>query len=198
MVKYGPHRRVDYRREREGKTDYRYRIRLLRSGKPRLVTRISLRHVRAQVAKPSSKGDEIIVSAFSKELSDWGWKGYTSNTSSAYLVGLLCGFRAIEEGIEECVLDIDRFVPSPQAKIFAVLKGALDAGLKVPHGEEVLPTEERISGQHISEYAEMLKSEDEGKYQSHFSNYIEKDLLPEELPEHFKEVKESIESQYGG
>lgn len=198
MNKHGPHRRVDYRRDREGKTDYNYRIRLLRSGKPRLVARVSLKHVRAQIAIPSEDGDEIMVSAFSKELSDWGWKGNTSNTSSAYLVGLLCGFRALEEGIEECVLDIDRFVPSPQAKIFAVLKGALDAGVEVPHGEDVLPSDYRIEGQHISSYAEMLKSEDEDKYQSQFSNYIEKDLLPEELPEHFKEVKESIESQYGG
>lgn len=196
MPKFGPRRRIKYRREREGKTDYRYRIGLLRSGKPRLVARISLRHVRAQVTSPREGGDETLASAFSKELSNWGWKGYTANLPAAYLVGLLCGFRARESGIREGVLDIDNYVPSPQAKIFAVLKGALDAGLDIPHGEEVLPSEERCRGVHISEYAQKLKS-DEGRYQSQFSNYLEGGLNPEDLPEHFKRVKEKIIAQYG-
>ncbi len=197
MPKYGPRRRVGYRREREGKTDYRYRIRLLKSGKPRFVVRVSLQHVRAQVLKPSDDGDKVLASAFSKELSGLGWKGCTSNTPAAYLVGLLCGHRALEKGVSECVLDIDKAVPSPQAKIFAVLKGALDAGLTIPHGEEILPSEERLEGQHISEYAEILKSENQEEYESQFSNYIESGLMPEDLPEHFKEVKSAIKSQYG-
>ncbi len=195
MVKYGPHRRVPYRREREGRTDYDYRRGLLRSGKPRLVARISLKHVRAQIASPGEDGDEIITSAFSKELSEWDWKGYTANTPSAYLVGLLCGFRAQEEGVEECVLDIDRFVASPQAKVFAVLKGAIDAGLRVPHNERVLPEDSRCSGEHIAAYGEQLDGEE---YEKQFSKYLEKDLEPEDLPEHFNEVKDAIKKQYGG
>ncbi len=191
----GSHRTVQYRRDREGKTDYHYRRRLLKSGKPRLVSRISGRHVRAQVVSPSPEGDEILASSFSKELSDFGWKAYTGNTPAAYLVGLLCGYRAKEEGIDECVLDIDKFVASPQAKVFAVLRGALDAGLHVPYGEGVLPTEERCRGEHIADYAEDLKSSEE--YESQFSNYLENDLQPENLPEHFKEVKEAIETQHG-
>lgn len=194
MNKHGPHRRVPYRRERERRTDYRYRKELLRSEKPRLVIRISLSHVRAQIASPIPEGDQILVSAFSKELSELGWKGYTANTPAAYLVGLLCGYRALDSNIEECVLDIDRFVSSPQAKIFAVLKGALDAGLNIPHGEKVLPTEERCAGEHISSYAQKLSGEE---YQSQFSNYLEKDLSPEDLPEHFKQVKSAITTKYG-
>ncbi|KXB06581.1 50S ribosomal protein L18 [candidate division MSBL1 archaeon SCGC-AAA382C18] len=193
MVK-GPHKTVQYRRDREGKTDYHYRRRMLKSGKPRLIARISLKHVRTQVADPDPEGDEILASAFSKELSELGWKANTSNTSSAYLVGLLCGYRALEVGVKECVLDIDKFVASPQAKIFAVLKGALDAGLSISHDEDVLPSEERIRGEHISNYAEDLEGE---KYESQFSNYLENDLEPEDLPEHFKEVKEAIQTQCG-
>jgi len=194
MVKYGPHRRVLYRREREGRTDYDYRRGLLRSGKPRLVARISLKHVRAQVVRAKEEGDEILTSAFSKELSEWDWKGYTSNTPSAYLVGLLCGFRALEEGVEECVLDIDRFVASPQARVFAVLKGAVDAGLGVPHNEKVLPDDRRCSGEHIADYGEQLDGEE---YEEQFAKYLEKDLEPENLPEHFNEVKDAIRKQYG-
>ncbi|MFB6216365.1 MAG: 50S ribosomal protein L18, partial [Candidatus Aenigmatarchaeota archaeon] len=40
--------------------------------------------------------------------------------------------------------------------------------------------------------------EDEEKYESQFSNYLERDLPPEDLPEHFNEVKEAIISDYGG
>lgn len=198
MTDYGPHRRVSYRRVREGKTDYRYRKSLLRSGKHRLVTRVTIKHIRAQIAAATTEGDQILTSAFSKELSEHGWKGYTANLPSAYLVGLLCGYRALDEGIEECILDIDRFVSSPQAKVFAVLKGALAAGLNIPHDENVLPTEERVRGEHISNYAQELKTENEKKYESQFSNYLKKDLQPEKLPEHFKEVKEAIKNQYGG
>lgn len=197
MVKHGSHRRVQYRREREGKTDYRYRVKLLRSGEPRLIARITLRHVRVQVAAPASDGDRILASAFSKELSRWGWKGYTANTPAAYLVGLLCGYRARDSGVEKCVLDIDRYVPSPQAKVFAVLKGALDAGLDIPHEEGVFPSEKRCCGGHISNYAQGLRS-DEEEYRSQFGSYLEKDLLPEDLPEHFKQVKRAITTQHGG
>lgn len=196
MRKQGPHLRVPYRREREGKTDYRYRKKLLQSGKPRLVARISLKNVRAQVAAYSPGGDRILASAFSKELDEWGWKGHNANTPAAYLVGFLCGFRAKDSGIQECVIDIDKFVSSPQAKVLAVLKGALDAGLNIPHDEGVLPSEERFGGEHISSYAQDLKSDDE-EYQSQFSDYLEKGLAPEDLPEHFKQVKQAIETQYG-
>ncbi|MFB6216364.1 MAG: 50S ribosomal protein L18, partial [Candidatus Aenigmatarchaeota archaeon] len=133
MNKHQSRKSVPYRREREGKTDYRRRMKLLRSGKPRFVTRISLKHVRCQIAVSGPDGDEVQTSAFSKELRDWGWKGNTSNTPAAYLVGFLCGYRGINDGIEEGVLDIDRFEPSPQAKVFAILKGVTDSGVYIPH-----------------------------------------------------------------
>lgn len=196
VTKEGSHRVVSHRRKREGKTDYRYRRRLLKSGKPRLIARISLEHVRAQVAEPGSDGDEVLASAFSKELSDFGYKAHGANTPAAYLSGFLCGHRALEEGVEEAVLDLDKFVSSPQAKIFAVLKGAVDAGMDISHDESVLPSDERCRGEHISDYAEMLK-EDEDRYESQFSRYLENDLEPENLPEHFKRVKDAIKKQYG-
>lgn len=195
--KYGPHEVIEYRRKREGKTDYQKRIKLLRSRKPRLVVRPSLKNVRAQIIQAEIEGDQTLASAFSKELPNFGWKGQTSNTPSAYLVGLLCGFRAKKTGIEECILDIDRYVPVSQAKIFAVLKGALDAGVTIPHEENVVPSEERVQGQHIAQYAESLKSDDEA-YQNQFSKYLENNFSPEDLPEHFNQVKQAIITKYGG
>ena len=31
------------------------------------------------------------------------------------------------------------------------MKGMIDAGLEIPHGEDVLPDEDRINGMHIDE-----------------------------------------------
>jgi large subunit ribosomal protein L18 len=37
------------------------------------------------------------------------------------------------------------------SRIYAALKGVLDSGIKVPHSEDILPSEDRIKGKHISE-----------------------------------------------
>ena len=36
-------------------------------------------------------------------------------------------------------------------RAYAALKGMVDAGMEIPHSEEVLPSEERINGEHIGE-----------------------------------------------
>lgn len=73
-----------------------------------------------------------------------------------------------------------------------MLKGALDAGLEMPHEEEVLPDEERVSGSHVAEYARELKSNNEEEYKRRFSRYLARGLAPEDLPKHFEEVKNKI------
>ncbi len=198
MTKIGPRYRVQFRRKREGKTDYRRRLRLVRSGKLRLVTRISLKHVVAQVVRATPVGDVALAAAHSKQLAKFGWKGDTSNISAAYLVGLLCGSRALKAGVKECALDIGAHNPTKQAKVFATLKGALDAGLQVPHGAEVLPTEERVSGAHISQYATELKKKSAEEYKARFSSYLARGLPPEQISEHFNEIKQAIITQLGG
>ena len=40
----------------------------------------------------------------------------------------------------------------PGARVFAALKGAVEAGLEIPHGEEILPSDERAKGAHIAAY----------------------------------------------
>ena len=197
MPKIGPRWKVQFRRKREGKTDYGHRLRRLRSGRPRMVTRISLKHVIAQLVRATPSGDLVLASAHSKELEKLGWKGYTANTPAAYLVGLLCGYRALKAGIKECALDLGMYNPTSQAKVFAVLKGALDAGLQIPHGEGILPSEERIRGEHIAQYAAKLKENDEKAYHARFSTYLQRGLAPEQLPTHFNELRQAIVTQFG-
>ncbi|MDI6702382.1 50S ribosomal protein L18 [Methanothermobacter wolfeii] len=189
---HGPRYKMAFRRRREGKTDYRARYKMIETGKPRLVVRITTYHVIAQIINVGMEGDETLVSAHSKQLQKMGWKGATANTAAAYLTGYLCGKRALKAGITEAVLDIGMRPAIRGSKVFAALKGAVDAGLNVPHGEAILPDESRIRGEHIKEYAESL---DDEEMQKRFSRYLERGLSPVDLPEHFDEIKKRIDEE---
>ena len=62
---HGPRYYVKPRRRREGKTDYRKRLCLLRSGKTRLVVRKSLKNTQIQFVQYKEDGDKIILAASS-------------------------------------------------------------------------------------------------------------------------------------
>ncbi|MHA1594656.1 MAG: 50S ribosomal protein L18 [Candidatus Baldrarchaeia archaeon] len=188
----GSRYKVPFRRRREGKTNYYLRRKLVISGLPRLVVRKSLKHTIAQIVIAKPEGDYTLVSAHTQELvRDYGWKGYTGNVPAAYLVGLLVGLKALKKGIKKAILDIGLHRPSKGCRVFAALKGAVDAGLEVPHGEGIF-YEKSIRGEHIAEYASLLLSQDPERYQRQFSQYIKRGLRPEDLPKHFEEVKEQI------
>jgi len=188
----GPSYRVAFRRRREGKTDYQQRRGLVLSGLPRLVVRGSLRNVTTQIVKAEVNGDKVIASAQSSELAKkYGWLGDGGNISAAYLTGLLCGFKAIAQGVKEAALDIGLNYPSKGSRVFAVLKGALDTGLTIPFKKEKLPDEKRIMGQHVVEYAQRLSSSPE-TFKKQFSAQLARGLKPEEVAAHFAQVKEKI------
>jgi len=186
---------VQLRRRKEGKTDYKARKALVLSGKPRLVARGTLKNVIAQIIVAKPHGDEVLVSAHSRELKKYEWKAPGGNLPAAYLTGLLCGLKAKAQGVKEAILDIGLHSPSKGARVFAVLKGVLDAGVHVPHSEEKLPDEKRIEGEHIAKYAAILASNPE-EYQSKFSKYLEHKLPPEDLPKHFAKVKKEISAAF--
>jgi large subunit ribosomal protein L18 len=150
----GPRYKVPFRRRREGRTDYHQRLRLLLSKENRLVVRKSIRNVRIQLVIPNNEGDETLVSAISGELGKYGYEGSTSNTTAAYLTGLLFGNKALAEGYETGVLDIGLQSPSAGCKVYAALKGVVDSGMDIPHNPAVFPSDERISGDHVAEYLE--------------------------------------------
>ena len=147
----GARKRVPFRRRREGRTDYRRRLRLLRSGQARAVVRKSLNQTQIQIVSYDGRGDRVIASAVSNELKDLGWTGSTGNVPAAYLTGLLAGRRAVAKGLAAAVLDIGVQRPAPGGRLFAAAKGLVDAGVQVPHGEDIVPTEGRLRGEHLPE-----------------------------------------------
>ena len=177
----GPRYKVPMRRRREARTNYHQRLRLLKSGKPRLVARKSNQQTRAQLIVTGPQGDETVASAKSSDLEAFGWEAPMGNLPAAYLTGLLAGKRAIAAGFEEAVLDIGLNTATPGSKVFAVQEGAIDAGLEVPHNDSVLADWQRTRGSHIAEYAEQL---DGDLYSGDFD--------ATELPEHFDEVRETL------
>jgi large subunit ribosomal protein L18 len=192
----GPRYRVPFRRRREGKTNYRSRRALVLSGVPRLVIRLTLNHATVQVIEAEAVGDRVVVSAHSRELTKtYGWLGSCGNVPSAYLTGLLCGFKAMANGVDKAFLDVGLHIPSKGTRVFAALKGVVDAGVEVPHSEDILSDEDRISGKHIADYAGQLASEPE-VYKQRFSGYLAKGLRPEEIPERFSAVKDKIKSSF--
>jgi large subunit ribosomal protein L18 len=176
----GPRYTVPMRRRREARTDYHQRLRLLKSGKPRLVARKSNSQVRAQLVVTGPEGDETVASARAADLEEFGWEAPTGNMPAAYLTGLLAGRRALEAGVEEAVLDIGLNSPTPGSKVFAVQEGAIDAGLEVPHNDDVLADWSRTRGEHIAEYAE----QQDGLYSGEFD--------ATDLPAHFDETRERL------
>jgi len=149
-VKGGPRYHVKPRRHRQGRTDYRKRLKLLKSKKIRLVVRKSIKHTRVQFVKYDETGDRVLVQAFTKDLvKNYGWGYSTATTPAAYLTGLLAGKKAKDNNISDVILDIGRNKPTKGSKLFAVLKGVLDAGVNCPHDPDMLPSLDRITGKHL-------------------------------------------------
>jgi large subunit ribosomal protein L18 len=180
----GPRYKVPHRRRREGYTNYRKRLKLLMSKKVRFVVRITNRRIITQFIAYSPEGDRVLLHIGSEKLREYGWKGDLNNTPAAYLTGLLAGREALKKGIREAILDIGLRSPVKGSRVFAALRGAVEAGVEIPHDEEVLPDDSRILGEHIAKFYE--------NNPERFGEYEKRGLSPSDLPLHVEEVKKKI------
>lgn len=184
--------KVQFRRKRIGKTNYKQRLRLLKSKKPRFVIRPALKNITCQIIEYSPKGDKILFSIESKNLEKYGWKYSKSNIPAAYLTGFLIGIKA-QSKIKDVVADLGLSTLTKGSKIFACIKGLADAGIKIPHSDNNMPSEDRINGSHVAEYAKNISSNKE-KYNQQFSQYTKNNLKPEDMPKSFEDVKNKIKA----
>ena len=147
----GPRYRVPFRRRREGKTDYRVRLRLLKSGAARAVVRLSERRVRVALVAYDPVGDRVLASADSRELGGIAFPPASlASTPAAYLTAYLAGLRAKAHGTDRAILDTGLRHPTEGGRIAAALKGLLDAGIQIPHGEGGFPSSDRLNGTHLA------------------------------------------------
>ena len=150
------------RRRREARTDYKARLSLLKSEKPRLVVRKTNKFIIAQIVDSELAQDRTLVRMTTKELLDNGWpkekSGSLKSLPAAYLLGFMIG-KTMKNKIKEVVLDIGLQRNVKGSRIFAVLKGAVDAGLNIPHNKEAFPSEERIkSNKELSHLIDKLRN----------------------------------------
>jgi large subunit ribosomal protein L18 len=177
------------KRIRQRKTNYRKRSGILIGRRPFIITKISGQNISAQSLKPTLTGDIVIASAHSRELIRHGWKGSMNSMPACYLTGLLLGKKTIERGATKAVLYTGN---NPfTTKVAACLKGIVDSGIKIPVSKESLPSDDRVSGEHIANYAKLLKDSGE-KYNSRFSALLKQGLTPENYPVHFEEIRMRI------
>ena len=135
------------RRRLEGKTDYKARLALLKSGKVRLVVRKTNRYIIAQFVKTDIAQDAVIAGFSSKDLLSKGWpkelSGSLKSRAAAYLTGFALANK-VKDKVKNAILDIGMNRNIGKSRIYAVLKGALDAGIDIPHKPEAVPSDEDI------------------------------------------------------
>lgn len=182
---------VNYRRKSKARTNYRKRMLMLKSGTIRLVIRKSLSNIYAQVVKYEMEGDKVIAGCSSRELLKYGWDLPRDNLPAAYLTGLIIGKKALKHNIKKVIPDLGFQRSTKGSRIYAVVKGALEAGLAISVKDDILPEDGRISGAHIAEYAGQLKK-DTLKYERQFSAYLKKKKDPESIKKSFDEAKAKI------
>jgi len=202
------------------------------SPKYRLVVRFTNKDVIAQIAYAKIEGDHIIAAAYSHELPNYGVKVGLTNYAACYCTGLLLARRLLtklnladaykgadeangeEFHVEENAdgprpfranLDVGLVRTTTGARVFGVLKGAVDGGLSVPHSQRRFPGYEPeskkldaevhrkyIFGGHVQEYMAYLEEEDAEAYNRQFSKYVAAGINSEGLESMYKKAHANI------
>lgn len=199
--------------------------------KYRLIVRFTNTNIVAQVAYATIEGDKIVCAAYAAELPRYGIKVGLTNYAAAYAVGLLLARRLNQKygldetyvGVEEpdgedyyvekegeraaffCVLDTGLSRTSTGARMFGVLKGAVDGGLDIPHSNKRFPGYDgesdkydasahrsRIMGSHVSNHMQHLMDDDEDAYKRQFSGYIKEGVMPDMIEDMYVKAHAAI------
>lgn len=200
--------------------------------KYRLIVRFTNKDITCQIAYARIEGDVIICAAYAHELPRYGVKVGLTNYAAAYCTGLLMARRllnklkldSIYKGCEEidgdeymiesedgqpgafrCYLDVGLARTTTGARIFGVLKGAVDGGLEIPHSSKRFPGydsdskefsaevhRDHIFGKHVGEYMKVLQDDDEDAYKRQFSQYIKNGITADSLEGMYKKCHAAI------
>jgi len=199
----------------------------------RLVARFTNKDIIVQIIYATITGDRVLCAAYSHELKRYGVPVGLANYSAAYCTGLLLSRRLLhklkldklykgKEGeasgelyhVEDAAdgprpftanLDVGLVNTTTGHRVFSVLKGAIDGGLRVPYSEKrffgydgdakTFDAEEfrnRIFGAHVSEYMETLIDTDADKYNKQFSQYVKNKIAPDAIEEMYKKAHAAI------
>lgn len=200
--------------------------------KYRMIVRFTNKDIICQIAYARIEGDVIVGAAYSHELPRYGVKVGLTNYAAAYCTGLLLGRRILEKfkldtvyqgqtevtgeqfqvesvdgqpGAFRCFLDVGLARTTTGARIFGALKGAVDAGLDIPHGVKRFPGydgeskefhadihRKHILGQHIADYMRLLQQDDDEAFKKQFSQFIKNGITADVVEEMYKKGHAAI------
>lgn len=147
------------RRRHENKTNYSKRMKLLQGRKSRVVIRKSNKYIILQYVESKAAQDAVKASTISKDLLDYGWPkekmGSLKSLGAAYLTGLLFGKKINK--LAPAILDLGLIRSTKESRAYSAVKGINDSGFKLPCGEQVFPTEERIKSENIKAFFDKVK-----------------------------------------
>ena len=136
------------KRRKQSKTDYLGRLKLLKSGKPRLIFRRTNKYIITQYITSKQAQDKIVLGFTSKDLMKNGWakeSGSLKSIPASYLTGYLIGNQIIKKGLETPIVDFGMVRVLHKTNTYAFLKGLIDSGVKIKC-EKGFPNEEKIKG----------------------------------------------------
>jgi large subunit ribosomal protein L5e len=202
------------------------------SPKYRLVVRFTNRDIITQIVYAKLTGDFVMAAAYSHELPAFGMPVGLTNYAAAYATGLLLARRVLTKlGLADkyqgnntingedynvepvadgpkpffALLDVGLARTTTGSKIFAVLKGATDGGVEVPHSESRFVGYDKegsklnaemlrkyIFGGHVKDYMAHIKGEDPAKYESLFSSYTKNKIDPNSIEATWTKVHKAI------
>jgi len=200
--------------------------------KYRMIVRFTNKDIICQIAYARIEGDVIVGAAYSHELPRYGVKVGLTNYAAAYCTGLLLGRRILNQfkldtiyegqtevtggqfqvesvdgqpGAFRCFLDVGLARTTTGARIFGALKGAVDAGLDIPHGVKRFPGydgeskefhadihRKHILGQHIADYMKLLQQDDDDAFKKQFSQFIKNGITSESVEAMYKKAHAAI------
>jgi large subunit ribosomal protein L18 len=148
------------RRRLENKTNYTKRRRLLEMGKNRIVVRKSNKYILIQYVETKQAQDSVKICVLSKELLGYGWPqekiGSLKSLGAAYLTGLLFGNKI--KSLPLPIIDTGLIRNTKGSRIYASLKGIIDAGVKIKCDPKVIPEEARIRKTDLNEFFDKVKN----------------------------------------
>ncbi|GAB2282378.1 60S ribosomal protein L5 [Dionaea muscipula] len=215
---------VKFKRRREGKTDYRARIRLINQDKNkyntpkyRFVVRFTNKDIVAQIVSARIVGDVVLAAAYAHELPRYGLEVGLTNYAAAYCTGLLLARRVLKmlemddqyEGNVEATGEDFSVEPAESRRPF---RAFLDVGLirtttgnrvfgalkgALDGGLDIPHSEKRFAG--FSKDSKQLDAEVHRKYiySGHVASYMRSlaEDEPEKYQSHFSEyIKRGVEA----
>jgi len=200
--------------------------------KYRLIVRFTNKDVVAQIACSKIEGDHVLAAAYSHELPRYGVKVGLTNYAAGYCTGLLLARRLLTKlkladiyqgqldvngqdyNVEEkgsgprpfrANLDIGLARTTTGARVFSVLKRAIDGGILVPHSvrrfagydsetkqlnADVL--RKYIFGGHVADYMAHLQDEDAEAYKRQFADFIKNGITSDKMESMYKKAHAAI------